>query len=241
MKEEHRIIQQVYKAKKDMEAADRLISAYIPFIRSETAKFLKRPPVEGQDDELSIAMIAFHEAVRSYSRLRGSFIKYAAVVIKSRLIDYRRRESRHEGVISLHTASGEKEQPLEETLTDGVDHGETIAVRDATRKEIEELSRQMKEFGVSFSDVAEHCPQQERTLTACRKALEYAREDGEILDILLRTKRLPVTQLARGSGVERKTLERHRKYMIALLLIYTNGYEMIRGHLGRRVKGGTAL
>ena len=122
-----------------------------------------------------------------------------------------------------------------------MDHGETIAVRDATRREIEELSRQMKEFGVSFSDVAEHCPAAGENADGMQESSGICQRGRGILDILLRTKRLPVTQLARGSGVERKTLERHRKYMIALLLIYTNGYEMIRGHLGRRVKGGTAL
>ena len=36
---------------------------------------------------------------------------------------------------------------------------------------------------------------------------------------------------------KRQTLERHRKYMVALLLIYTNGYEIIRGHLKQVMKG----
>ena len=30
------------------------------------------------------------------------------------------------------------------------------------------------------------------------------------------------------SGVDRKTLDRHRKYLIAVLLAFTNGYEIIR-------------
>ncbi len=70
-----------------------------------------------------------------------------------------------------------------------------------------------------------------------RKALEYAKGNPELLEDLLKTKRLPIGQLATGSGVERKTLERHRKYMVALLLIYTNGYEIIRGHLKQVMKG----
>ena len=61
-----------------------------------------------------------------------------------------------------------------------------------------------------------------------------------LLDELLRTKRLPVAQLSAGSGIERKTLERHRKYMVALLLIYTNGYEILRGHLMQVMKGAAA-
>ena len=52
---------------------------------------------------------------------------------------------------------------------------------------------------------------------------------------LLKTKKLPIEAVSKGSGVERKTLERHRKYMVALLLAYTNGYEIIRGHLSRLV------
>ena len=49
----HPIIIQVNEAKIDLEAADRLIEAYMPFIRSETAKFLGRPPVDGHDDDLA--------------------------------------------------------------------------------------------------------------------------------------------------------------------------------------------
>ena len=52
-----------------------------------------------------------------------------------------------------------------------------------------------------------------------------------------RSGKLPIAELASGAGAERKTLERHRKYMVALLLIYTNGYEIIRGHLKQVMKG----
>ena len=237
MQDEHELIQQVYAAKEDMEAADRLIGSYMPFIKSETAKFLKRPPMEGHDDELSIAMIAFHEAVRGYSRSRGAFLKYAAMIMKSRLIDYRRKEQRHGNVISLDAPAGEDDAPLSDTIADETDHNEAYVVREATRAEIEELTRQMREFGVSLSDVADNCPKQQRTQEACRKALWHAKEHPELLDELLKTRRLPIARLSEGSGTERKTLERHRKYMVALLLIYTNGYEIIRGHLTQVMKG----
>ena len=82
MHEEMRILEQVNLAKESVQAADQLIGDYLPFIRSETAKFLKRPPRE-EDDELSIAMIAFHEAIGGYQPRRGSFLKYAALLIRS--------------------------------------------------------------------------------------------------------------------------------------------------------------
>ena len=194
MNDEHKITQQVYAAKDDVLVADQLIGTYMPFIKAETAKFLKRPPMEGHDDELSIAMIAFHEAIGGYSRTRGAFLKYAAMLIRSRLIDYSRREQRHSRVISLDAPVGEDDTTLGETLADERDPHEETAARDATRAEIEELTRQMQEFGVSLSDVADNCPKQQRTLDACRKALQYARENPELLDTLLQTKRLPIGQ-----------------------------------------------
>ena len=61
--------------------------------------------------------------------------------------------------------------------------------------------------------------------------LAHARENPMLLDILTTTGKLPIAALSAGSGVERKAMERHRKYLVALLLAFTNGFEIIRGHL----------
>ena len=125
-------------------------------------------------------------------------------------------------------------------LADKRNHFEEAATREATKQEIEALSAVMADFGVSFSDVADSSPKQDRTLEACAAAIRYAAENPELLEELLKTKKLPLAKLVRGTGVERKTLERHRKYVLAMLLIQTNGYEIIRGHLRRvlKQKGG---
>ena len=240
METEHRIVKAVYAAKESADKADDLIRSYIPFIRSEATKFMGRLCTE-QDDEYSIAMMAFYEAILGYERGRGTFLGYAALLIKSRLIDYTRKEARHQGQISLdEELGGEDDRALVDTLADSRDYYEESAHREATRQEIEELSGVMAQFDVSFSDVADNCPKQERTLEACAKAIRYAGENKKLLDELLRTKKLPLAQLVQGSGVERKTLERHRKYILAMLLIQTNGYEIIRGHLYHVLKKGGA-
>ena len=237
MQSEHQIIKSVYAAKENMQKADDLIRDYIPFIRSEASKCTHKLCTE-QDDEFSIAMIAFHEAILGYERGRGAFLSYAAILIRSRIIDYQRKESRHQGNISLYTETGEDDQTILDELADERDMYEESANLEATKQEIEELSAVMASFGVSFSDVADHCPKQERTLEACASAICFAVENKYLLDELLRTKKLPMAQLVLGSGVERKTLERHRKYILAMLLIQTNGYEIIRGHLYRVLKKG---
>lgn len=240
MRNEHQIIAFVYAAKKDSQKADDFIRAYIPFIRSEVSKFLSRICTE-QDDEFSIAMMAFHEAILGYEKSRGSFLSYASMLIRSRLIDYQRKEARHRGELSLYEESEDTGLTILDGLADQRNHFEELANLEATQQEIEELSDVMSTFGVSFSDVAENCPKQERTLAACTSAIRYAMEHRPLLDELLRTKKLPLSQLVEGSGVERKTLERHRKYLLVMLLIQTNGYEIIRGHLTRSLKGRETL
>ena len=236
MQKDHRIIKAVYGAKKDPRKADELIRSYIPFIRSEAAKCISRVCTE-QDDEYSIAMIAFHEAILGYEQERGAFLGYASMLIKSRIIDYQRREARHQGQVSIYAESGEDDRTILDEMADGRDRYEEAVNLEATKQEIAELSAVMARFGVSFSDVADHSPRQERTLEACTRAVRWAAGDKLLLEELLRTGKLPMARLVQGSGAERKTLERHRKYILAMLLIQTNGYEIIRGHLRHVFKG----
>jgi RNA polymerase sigma factor len=105
MKNDHQIVQAVYAAKENNDKADELIRQYIPFIRAEASKFLGKLCTE-QDDAYSIAMIAFHEAILGYSRERGAFLNYAAMLIRNRLIDEYRREKRHQGHLSLDAVEG---------------------------------------------------------------------------------------------------------------------------------------
>ena len=235
------LARRVAVAQGDAGAADALIRDYLPFIRAEASKATGRIVTE-QDDAYSIAMIGFHEAIVSYRALRGAFLPYASVVIRRRLIDFYRKEKRHQGQLSLDQPDGgEDAPPLADRLETPDDPYTQSQLREATRQEIAELSRQLAGFGLSLGDIADNCPRQARTLTACQRALRYAKEDPAIIPELLRTHRLPMAKLAAGSGVERKTLERHRRYLMALLLIYSNGYEIIRGHLAQLLtpsKGG---
>lgn len=232
---EHEIVSQVYAAKENHQAADRLLNQYLPFIKSETAKYLHRSPVEGEDDEFSIALLAFHEAIRSYQKMKGAFLPFAARIIRSRLIDYSRKERRHTGVLSLHEYEdhNDESQPIINQVCNGQDELSEHTQLTAAKEEILEFSNTLKLYGLSLPDIADNSPKQTRTLAACHQALRYAKENPKVFQNLTETKKLPIALLVSGSGVERKTIERHRKYMLAILLAYTNGFEIIRGHLNQ--------
>lgn len=233
--DEHSIVSQVLAAQADRQAADELIEQYLPFIRSEAAKTMGRFPTEG-DDELSIAMFAFYEAMMAYRPGKGAFLKLAALTIKNRLIDHYRKEQSHQGQFSLDMPQNEKGEPLAYFLADpAADTASTLERADA-RREILHFTQVLGALGISLTEVAENCPKQDRTLRACMKLLSFARENPALLQQLTATGKLPAAQLSQGTGVSMKILERHRKYIAAILLAYTNGFEIIRGHL-RQIKG----
>lgn len=244
MNYENPIVGRILDAKGNSIAADALIGDYMPFIKSETYKTIGRLPAAEHDDALSIAMFAFYEAIESYVKLRGAFLPYAALLIKRKIIDHLRKESRHTKNISMEAPlGGEEDFTLKDTLASETDDISGGIHRQATKAEITEISAQLKTYGLTLSHVADNCPKQERTMEACMKALNYAREHTDIIEEMLKTGKLPLARLATGSGVGRKTLERHRKYIMTLMLIYSNGYEIIRGHLMQitaAMEGGVA-
>ena len=155
---EYEIIRSVAAAQKDTQAADELVRQYLPFIKAETAKFLRRSPVEGQDDELGIAMFAFYEAAMAYQSGRGAFLKLAAAAIRNRLIDYQRKELRHAGEISLDQTVDDEEsgRPLLETIDSGCDE---IADREqlrATQEEIQGFAQELQHYGLKLTDIADN-------------------------------------------------------------------------------------
>ncbi len=229
---EHQLLKEIAAAQKDTAAADRLIRQYQNFIFSQAKRFSPGATHSQQEEHQSIAMLAFYEALLGYQKHRGNFLSYAARTIRSRLIDHYRKEKRHRGLVSLELPAAEEDGPtLMDTLPEEADRIEALTLRQASRQEIEEFGQQLQAFGLSFSQVAENCPKQQRTLTACQKVLAAARNHPETLEKLLNTKKLPMKELSALAGVEAKTMERHRGYLIAILLAFTNGYEIIRGHL----------
>ena len=53
---------------------------------------------------------------------RGAFKGYASMLIRSRIIDYHRKETRHEGHASLYEERGDGDRTLADELCDDRDH-----------------------------------------------------------------------------------------------------------------------
>lgn len=227
------LIQQLNRAKQDSLYEDRLIEQYLPFIRSEATKLSSKLSFLENDDAYSLSMFAFHNAIITYKEDKGAFFPYASMLIHNQLLDYARKESRHTNQLSLNSGSeqDEDDKSLLEMIPDKNNTIQELTDVQAAKTEITHFSESLKDFSLNLSDIAESCPKQDRTLNACIKVLETAKANPYLIDKLLKSRRLPISELAAKSGTELKTIERHRNYIIALMLAYTNGFEIIRGHL----------
>ncbi len=58
--------------------------------------------VTKSDDEWTIALSAFVEAVKAYDLKRGSFFNFAKMVIQRRLIDYIRQQKKYRNEITVN-------------------------------------------------------------------------------------------------------------------------------------------
>ena len=232
MNKEHELLKEIKEAQKNARRTDLFIEKYAPFIRSEVLKFTSTSDFSEKDDEFSIAMFAFYEALQNYDRSKGAFFPMARVYIRNRLIDYYRKTAEDEKTSSLDENLYDDEKT---TLLDTIEDEKSSVIyneeRECTREEIEEFQETLKSYDLTLSEIADNAPRQERTMKVCLSALEYAKKNPDILDKLTETKKLPMSKLVKEGGFDRKTLERHRKYLVGIFLAFTNGFVIIRGHL----------
>lgn len=217
----------------DPAAREQVLRQYTPLVLRVGAQVTGRYLEPGRDEEVSVGLMALDEAIDRYAPGRGaSFLTFAEVVIRRRLIDHLRRARRRPEVPLSSLAP-----PGEESSLPGADERAAVLQHRADeeaaerREEIERLSRRLLEFGIRFEDLVRESPRHE---DARQRAIACARllaEDPDLREHLLLRKELPLRQLAGRAPVSRKTLERQRRYIVAVAIILLEEYDYLRSYI----------
>ncbi|SDY89166.1 RNA polymerase sigma factor [Evansella caseinilytica] len=235
-KEEHYLsieetIALIQKGDKDKE--NQFIKEYMPFIRKTTSTVCKRYIHAKQDDEFSIALIAFNEAIQQYSPDKGSsFLSFASLVIRRRIIDYIRQEQRRRVTLSMDYTEEymENMENLAEVEASFKDY-ELSLEAEYRREEILHLKEQLTGYGITLTEVAEQSP---KHTDARENMLEIAKvilAHDHFKTYLNEKKRLPIKKLTEKIDMSRKTIERNRKYIITLCIVLMEDYRYIQEYL----------
>jgi RNA polymerase sigma factor len=213
------------------EKIGRFVEDYKPFIASCAVKASGRPLSYETDDELSIAMAAFVEAIDSFDSSKGNFFTFARNVIKRRLIDYYRSERRHSNVISLNLYMEQRDEEYDLSSEEAVRNYSDQRLAELRRLELEELGGELAQWGITYRDLARVSPKHKRTRQQCAELAGIILSKPELLEPVMTKKYLPVAEIERISGLPRKLIERFRKYIIALVVIAIGDYEYIKDYI----------
>ena len=230
--------QNVMQAKEDENALADLIEANRSFILRCASETTHRY-ITDSDDEWSIALLAFSEAVRDYEGDKGSFRGFAAIVIKRRVLDYLRSQSRFDelavtpdafdGSLDDDTAGGMELAVQQRMGEEAMDAADDTAER--ARAEISAMQEILGEYGFSFFDLADASPKADKTRRSCGVAIRTLIASLVLMAKMRLARLLPIKELSAESGVVRKILERHRKYIIAGAEILDGDFPILAGYL----------
>lgn len=214
------------EAKSDSSIRENLIKNYEFYILKCASKACHRY-ITKQDDEWSISLLAFSQAIDSYDLNKGSFLSFADLVIRRRVIDYRKGQKKYDSEVSVDPILFDTE-PEEDTEDAAV----KMAVAEQVSKqetgdlkiEINDITSTLSTYGFTFFDLASCSPHAEKTRKACAKAVIYMLQNPLLIKELRSSKQLPIKSIEKNTQLPRKMLDRHRKYIIAAIEILSGGY-----------------
>ena len=190
--------------------------------------------IDEQEDEFSIGLIAFHDAIQSYTPEKGrSLLKYAETVIKNRVIDYLRKQAKHETdvhVISIKNDEYEYQTKHKRRILYFKKYNEKTD-EEERKVEIAAYSSTLANFRLTFSDLAKSSPKHQDARKNAIKIAKLTAENDELKDFVLEKKKLPLKQLETLVDSSRKTIERNRKYIIAISLIFIGDYRYLQDYI----------
>ncbi|MTI81307.1 MAG: RNA polymerase sigma factor SigI [Firmicutes bacterium] len=219
----------------DAVAREQVLDAGKPFVLHVASTFCKRKLEWGRDDELSVSLIAFDEAINRYSKEKQiPFMAYARLVIKSRLKDLFRKEAKHKTVSLEQNAYPESEKlhsPAEANQA-WENHLNEIAARER-QEEISEFGKLLKQYGLSYEELVSAAPKHSDTRETLIYSAWQLANDLQLMNQLLSKKRMPISELSLLTGLKRKNLERGRRYIVAMALLfyYRQNYIYIYSYL----------
>lgn len=243
---EDRLNRDALLAKQDERELEKLIRSNRRFILGCAYRATHRFITES-DDEWSVALIAFHEAVQSYELEKGSFKQFAALVIRRRLMDEFGKNARRKHEISADMSGGGLDDNEEPSIIqlEVQRHISEEAIRrqeeeTSVRDEIDAVGQTLGRYGISFFDLAECSPKAQKTKNACALVIRALIGDDELMRQLQSSGALPIKKICELTGVPRKIPENHRKYIIAAAEILYGDYPQLAEYLRYVKKGGEA-
>lgn len=209
---------------------NKFISDYRPFILKSISQLSGKFIDVENSEEYSVGLLAFNEAIDSYNEdKKCSFVKFSQQVIKRRLIDYKRSTSKNSKVLPFSYFESTKNVDFEERYMEAAspDHIYNFEVRE----EFKSFVVKLKEYDMSLHDLVSSTPKHKDTRSMCIKIAKIISGDNELYTKMNLKKTIPFKDLMKNIDVSQRTVERNRRYIIALTLIIKSELEVLKNYI----------
>ena len=209
--------QRVINARGSKDLTGKLITEFKPFIASVAQKRVGRYLQYGVDDELSVALMAFREAVNSFKEGKAKFLSFARMVISMRLIDYFRKLDNNFEVLGDEDEEGLWDRQSVELYE--------LEVEEEDRKaEVISYGGLLRKWDIDMIQLVHASPKSQGLKEQYQKIARIIASDKTLLGGLMETRRLPIKEIEAKVPIHRKKLERGRIYIIAMVLAIVSGF-----------------
>jgi RNA polymerase sigma factor len=217
-----------------------LINDYKPFVINVVSKTIGKYVDLKNCEEFSIGLIAFNEAIECYDESKNTnFFNFAETVIKRRLIDYSRSNYKNNKVYPFtyfnFDEDGSKnffeEKYLKLDASSQFDHIET-------KEEIALFTRKLSEYGIALKDLVESAPKHMDSKRLSIKIARVLAGNKDLFEKMEKKKRIPMIDLMKLVDVNPKTIERNRRFIIAVCFILNSNLDVLQGYVENIEKGG---
>jgi RNA polymerase sigma factor len=188
------------------------------FIYSTTTKLCKRHLIWENDEELSVALMAFNIACDKYDKTKGNFYGFSRVIIKNALIDFFRKNKNYPNLIFEN-----KDSSVD--YIDGKNSINNYEIQIENQFRVDEInlfSIELLKFKIDFHSLIKLSPSHTDTRNNLLNVACLCAREESILSHLMVKRRLPVKEVIILTASNIKLIEKWRIYIISLILILIN-------------------
>lgn len=209
-----------------------LLFASSPFLK-KTATFICKRSIDEHDEEFSIALNGFHEAIMAFNPAEAaSFHTFAHLIIKRRLIDYIRKEQARTEKWVLLEPNDEESSDQHFILDEKSIHTYSEKEKSESRKEeLANYKKLLAPYNITFEELTKSSPKHTDARKTAFQIAQIVADSEELYQYLIDNTKLPLKELENLVDVSRKTIERHRKYIIAVVLLLHSDFLFIKDYI----------
>lgn len=210
----------------DSAVREEFIMKFKPFILKQVFRATDRFAEPENSEEYSVALFAFNEAIDTYDDKRHpNFLVFCEQVIRRRLIDYKRKNKKNSMVFPFSYFESEDNR-LENTILqadtdDGIQRLEFL-------EDMDHFKDELACFNISFRDLVLCTPKHRDSRESLINVARTLAGNDELYGKLNRKKKIPTIDLLKLTSVSRRTIERNKKYIIAVSLILRSNLEIFK-------------